>query len=101
MAFPTSPTNGQVAAVNGITYTYSSASNAWFRVPVQNYTASVNPPATPTVGAQWYKTTTDVLYEYVNDGTSSYWVDTLSPSIAANTVVTPVDTIHPFLLAGM
>jgi hypothetical protein len=29
MAFPTSPTNGQQANVNGITYTYSSARTAW------------------------------------------------------------------------
>lgn len=32
MAFPTSPTNGQVAQQNGITYTYSSATNSWSRV---------------------------------------------------------------------
>lgn len=32
MAFPTSPTNGQTANVNGITYTYSSTDNAWTRV---------------------------------------------------------------------
>jgi hypothetical protein len=29
MAFPTSPTNGQQANINGITYTYSSALTAW------------------------------------------------------------------------
>ncbi|CAB5214394.1 hypothetical protein UFOVP190_89 [uncultured Caudovirales phage] len=32
MAFPTSPTNGQTANVNGITYTFSSTDNAWTRV---------------------------------------------------------------------
>ena len=29
MAFPTSPTNGQTATVNNITYVYASASNSW------------------------------------------------------------------------
>ena len=29
MAFPTSPTNGQQANINGITYTYSSTLTAW------------------------------------------------------------------------
>jgi len=29
MAFPTSPTNGQTATINGIQYTYSSATNSW------------------------------------------------------------------------
>jgi len=31
MAFPSSPTNGQVATVNNITYTYTSATNSWKR----------------------------------------------------------------------
>ena len=31
MAFPSSPTNGQVAVINGIYYTYSSTKNAWTR----------------------------------------------------------------------
>lgn len=29
MAFPTTPINGQQATVNGITYVYVSAKNAW------------------------------------------------------------------------
>jgi len=32
MACPTSPTNGQTANVNGITYTFSSTDNSWTRV---------------------------------------------------------------------
>lgn len=32
MAFPVSPTNGQQATVNGITYQYTSASNSWTRI---------------------------------------------------------------------
>jgi hypothetical protein len=31
MSFPTSPVNGQQATVNGITYVYVSAKNAWNR----------------------------------------------------------------------
>jgi hypothetical protein len=31
MSFPTSPTNGQQATVNGITYVYVSTKNAWNR----------------------------------------------------------------------
>jgi hypothetical protein len=31
MSFPSSPTNGQVAVVNGITYTYNSTKTAWTR----------------------------------------------------------------------
>ena len=32
MAFPTSPTNGQTASVNGITYTYSNTYGTWTRL---------------------------------------------------------------------
>ena len=32
MAFPTSPTNGQQATVNGIVYIYNSTTRSWRRV---------------------------------------------------------------------
>ena len=50
------------------------------------YTAATSPPAGPDVGDQWYNTTSDVLYEYINDGTSNYWVDTTSPAFAGGVV---------------
>jgi hypothetical protein len=50
------------------------------------YTAAITPPAGPDVGDQWYDTTNDVLYEYINDGTSDYWVDTTSPAFAGGVV---------------
>ena len=34
MAFPTSPINGQIATVDGISYTYNSAYNSWKRQTV-------------------------------------------------------------------
>ncbi len=43
MAFPTSPTNGQQANINGITYTYSSAATAWtVSTSVSNTFVSIN-----------------------------------------------------------
>ena len=45
------------------------------------YTASSTAPSGGNKGDQWYNTSTDVLYEYVNDGTTSYWVDTSSPIV--------------------
>jgi hypothetical protein len=35
---------------------------------------------------QWYNTSTDVLYEYLYDGTSNYWVDISSPAFAGGVV---------------
>jgi len=50
------------------------------------YTAATTPPATPKITDQWYSTTSDVLYEYLNDGTSSYWVDSNTPAFASGVV---------------
>lgn len=41
MAFPTSPSDGATAIVNGILYTYASATNSWTRSPASNATLSV------------------------------------------------------------
>jgi hypothetical protein len=90
-------TNGLYWAGNGVAF--SSGGGAGL-----TYTAGVAPPVSGNIsGDQWYYTSTDVLYEYVNDGTTSYWVDIQSQTIAATTTP-PVDTtdiLSPFLLAGM
>jgi hypothetical protein len=49
------------------------------------FTTSSSAPANPAVGSFWYKTTNDILYEYINDGTGSYWVDISTQTIAATT----------------
>ena len=97
MAFPTSPTNGQTAVVNGISYTYNSTTNSWGRVAQSvriTYTASPTPPTNPLQGDQWYNSTTDVLYEYTNDTVSSYWLDIQTPAFVGSnaTTVTGVST---------
>ena len=50
-----------------------------------SFTASASAPVAPTLGSFWYKTTTDVLYEYINDGTTDYWIDIQTQTIASNT----------------
>ena len=55
-------------------------------VAIINYTASTTPPASPSTGWQWYNTSTDVLYEYITDGTTPYWVDISSPAFAGGVV---------------
>lgn len=57
------------------------------------YTANSAPPlSNNSPGDQWFNTTSQTLYEYINDGTSNYWVDILSPTVTsssftANTVI--------------
>lgn len=78
MGFPNTPSNGQTAVVNGITYTYNSARTAWVRSAATTfnlYTASNIAPTTPSLGDHWYYIASDILFEYMSDGTTSYWVD--------------------------
>ena len=58
------------------------------------YTASASSPAGPSNGDQWYDTVNDILYEYIFDGTSSYWVDIQTSVIAANASTAITDSIN-------
>jgi len=78
MSFPTSPTNGEVTVVNGIKYIYAAATSSWTRVPLNGFQAAASAPSNPKAGDQWYNTNTDIIFEYITDGVSSYWVDVSS-----------------------
>ena len=54
------------------------------------YTAAIIPPVTANVADQWYDTTNDVLYEYLDDGTNQYWVDVQSQGQVGN-IITVID----------
>jgi filamentous hemagglutinin len=47
---------------------------------VYKYTASASVPTNGVAGDHWYATGTDKLYMYVNDGTTSQWVDQSFPT---------------------
>ena len=85
MSFPVNPTNGQLATVNGIRYTYNGTTNSWVRIPLAKFTAAASNPPNPGPGDQWYNTTKDILYTWINDGTNSYWVDIESPTVGTAT----------------
>jgi hypothetical protein len=51
------------------------------------YTAATTPPATGNnLGDQWFNTTNNILYEYITDGITHYWVDTNSPTQSVSNV---------------
>lgn len=100
MAFPTSPTNGQIAIVNGIRYSYNSANNYWVRITSGKYTAAASAPSNSSPGDQWYNTNEDILYEWIDDGTTKYWVDIQSGLVTGSTTAA-LPLFHPFLLSGM
>jgi hypothetical protein len=81
-------TAGLISATGNITGGNVTATNYYYAngIAIVNYTASGTPPASPTAGWQWYNTSTDVLYEYIFDGTDDYWVDISSPAFAGGVV---------------
>ena len=42
---------------------------------IVSYTVSATSPTSPQNGELWYDSSTDILYVYVNDSVSSYWLD--------------------------
>ena len=85
--------SGAVSASGNITGGNILSNNYYYAngTPVPpgiTYTANTAPPTSPApkVTDQWYDTASDVLYQYIDDGTSDYWVDTTSPAFAGGVV---------------
>jgi hypothetical protein len=53
-------------------------------------TTSATAPANPTVGDIWYNSSTDVMYRWTTDGTSSFWLDYEGPAFTGPQNVTKV-----------
>ena len=49
-------------------------------------TTAVNPPVNPTVGDQWYDSSTDILFQYTYDGTNHVWVDISSLGLNTSSI---------------
>jgi hypothetical protein len=56
------------------------------------FTANSGVPTTANVGDQWWSTTDDILYEYINDGTSNVWLDISSSAITSTAVASSSST---------
>jgi len=95
--------NGQYLTTNGTTATWATVNAlpsqtgnsgtflttngttaTWSALPATGitFTASAVPHANPVPGDKWYNTTNNRLYEYINDGTSNYWVDIQSITLS-------------------
>jgi len=49
-------------------------------------TTATTPPGSPSVGDQWYNSSTDRLFEYTYDGASYFWLDINGPAYNNPTV---------------
>jgi len=58
-------------------------------------------PTNPTVGDIWYNTSTDDIYRYTSDGTTSVWLDITGPTGANNSVSSSSQPVfHAWATAG-
>lgn len=86
---PTTPTNGDFwtttagvyARINGTTVGPFGAGSTGTL-----YTFSASAPSSPNAGDQWQDSNTMLLYTYINDGSSSQWVDVRAPGISSGGV---------------
>jgi len=66
------------------------------------YTAATTPPTTGNIsGDQWYNTSADILYEYVNDGATSYWIDVQSLGQTGNITTISDATLQGNIIVGL
>jgi|TARA_Y100000034_G_scaffold106516_1_gene135292 hypothetical protein len=42
---------------------------------IKKYTEDSSEPINPTVGDEWYDSSKGILFKYINDGTSTQWVE--------------------------
>jgi hypothetical protein len=99
----TSPTTSQVLKYNGTNWVNAADATGGGGGSGITYTSDPTSPAFPNIGDQWYDTSTDILYEYIEDGVSSYWVDVQSPIFSSgitNSVVGNVSITGPLSSIG-
>jgi hypothetical protein len=93
--------NGNVVvSVNGVANIATFTSNAVFRGSY-GLTGAISQantaPASPQNGDQWYNTFNGILFEYLDDGTSSQWVDISSlplPNIAGSNAAAVLNNVQ-------
>jgi len=76
--FPTSPVTNDTLTMNGTSYNYDGSK--WVVVGGGggggvNIASSATAPSSPSVGDQWFNTTSGTLSTYMTDGTDSAWLD--------------------------
>lgn len=81
-AAPTAPTNGDFWSTTSGFYGYVNGVTVG-PFAAGGYTFSATAPSSPAVGDRWVSSTEGVLYTYVDDGSSSQWVD-FSASVGAS-----------------
>jgi hypothetical protein len=86
-------TAGNIVTTNGVYWANGAAYSSGSGGGGITYTTSNTAPASPSAGNFWYEPATDIKYQYINDGTSSYWVDQSYPTSFGNLTVANTLTV--------
>ena len=86
-------TAGNIMTTSGVYWANGAAYSSGGGSGGITYTASATAPGSPSSGNFWYDTAADVKYQYINDGTSSYWVDQSYPTSFGNLTVANTLTV--------
>ena len=87
MSFPTSPSNGQSAVVNNITYTYSTSTNSWKRA-----TSTVSPSNSITYNGSYLGTATVFNFSTGTTATVAGGIVTIQALGAVQSIIAGTDT---------
>lgn len=79
--FPSNPSLNQVYSANGNQWFWDGSGWVSTNVLANAFTYSENPPSNPRAGDRWVDSTTGLEYTAINDGNSTQWVVTTSPSV--------------------
>jgi hypothetical protein len=86
-------TAGNIVTTNGVYWANGAAYSSGGGGGI-TYTTSNTAPSSPSAGNFWYEPATDIKYQYINDGTSSYWVDQSYPTSFGNLTVANTLTVN-------
>ena len=81
MAFPSSPTIGDIYEITGRRWLFNG--HGWQRLDGFAFYYQQNPPTGITFGTRWMDSDTGIEYIYINDGDSFQWVQPTNGSSSA------------------
>jgi hypothetical protein len=95
------PSSNQVLKYDGAKWVNGAAPGGGGGGSGITYTAGIAPPVSANVADQWYDTVNDVLYEYLDDGTTDYWVDIQSQGQVGNIISVSDATLSGNIVVGV
>ena len=88
-----SPGNLTTTGIVSVTGNISAGNVLQNGIRAYKYSAGNTAPTNPVAGDNWWYTAGNVLYQYINDGVSTQWVDVFDPSFPPSSTSVSANTI--------